>query len=315
MLIRRHSYSSDSVYSMTMTSAKVLDNTLSWCLKFILWFSLYIGMSSSAFADLVKVPELNSRVTDLTSSLAAENVAKIEASLASLEQAKGAQVAVLIVQTTSPEAIEDYSLRVFEQWKLGRKEIDDGVLLLIALKDRKMRIEVGYGLEGAITDLSAGRIIKEYIAPEFRKGNITEGVNAGLTQITNLINGEPLPEASTKQGDFETDWFEKFMFFIVASMFLAPKLKSILGFVLSIAVIAVVSFGLVWFLSNNLWVASIATFFLSSFHAITGSSSSSYNDGGGYGGGFGGGSSGGSSGGGFSGGGGGFGGGGASGGW
>lgn len=283
-------------------------------LKILLCSVLCFGMNFSAFAELLEVPELKSRVTDLTQSLSASDVSRIEASLANLEQLKGAQVAVLIVNTTSPEVAADYSLRVVEKWKLGRVGIDDGVLLLIAIKDRKMRIEVGYGLEGAITDLSSGRIIKEYIAPEFRKGNIAAGVEAGLTQIIKLINGEPLPEPTTSQGRSDEDVSTILAFMTIASGFLVRFLVPFLGRLITVSVVTLAGAGIIWFLSSNLVLTIFAVFFLGIFSlGFTGSNSSSYRDGGGYGGGFGGGGS--RGGGGFSGGGGGFGGGGASGGW
>ena len=269
--------------------------------------------SGNAFADLQKIPELNSRVTDVTQRLNAAQVSSIEASLANLETAKGTQLAVLIINTTSPEVIEDYSLRVVEKWKLGRKNVDDGVLLLVALEDRKMRIEVGYGLEGVIPDIAAGRIIKEYIAPEFRRGNIAGGIEAGTAQIINLINGEPLPEPVTTQGDSFNDSTGLLAFMVIGSSFITSILVPLLGRLISVSVITVVGALVIWFISQNVFLTIMAVFLLAIFSmGFSAPRSSSYRDGGGYGGGFGGG---GSSGGGFSGGGGGFGGGGASGGW
>ena len=168
---------------------------------------------------LLSVPALTQRVTDLTQSLGAQQESDIEQSLAALEQAKGSQVAVLIVESTAPETIEQYATRVFEKWKLGRKSVDDGVLLLIAIADRRMRIEVGYGLEGAIPDIAAGRIINEYIFAEFRKGNYYEGVRLGTDQITGLINGEPLPPAVSEQGS-NNDSSQAFFLLIFVSTFL-----------------------------------------------------------------------------------------------
>lgn len=296
-------------------SNSLFDGLTSSLMKVCLWLIFCVGTSVNAFADLVAIPELNTRVTDLTNSLSAEESSKIEASLIALETAKGAQVALLMVDTTSPEAIEDYSIRVVDKWKLGRKHIDDGVLLLIAMKDRKMRIEVGYGLEGTITDLSAGRIIDEYITPEFRKGNISAGVESGLTKITGLINGEPLPEPTSSQGKNDQDIGGIIAMMVFSSSFFIRFLVPILGRLVSVASVTMIGAGVIWFLTSNLLLTLFGAAFLAIFSlGFTGSSGSSYRDGGGYGGGFGGGSSGGG-GGGFSGGGGGFGGGGASGGW
>ncbi len=268
-------------------------------------------VSFSVQADLQAVPQLQSRVTDLTGTLSAEQKSSIEQSLVALENEKGSQLAVLIVNTTKPEAIEDYSLRVVDQWKLGRKGIDDGVLLLIAMQDRKMRIEVGYGLEGAITDLSAGRIINEYITPEFRSGNYFIGVQNGVGKITSLINGEPLPPMSSSQG---VDKHDDLIFFLIfASTFISSFLTPFLGRLLTASLISIGGGLIIWFLTQNIMFTIFAFFFLAILSMAFGNRNSSYRDGGGYGGGFGGGGS--FGGGGFSGGGGGFGGGGASGGW
>lgn len=146
-----------------------------------------------AAQELQPVPALEARVTDLTGTLTAAQQADLEQKLAAFEQRKGSQIALLMVQTTTPEAIEQYSLRVAEAWKLGREKPDDGVLLLVAMKDRAMRIEVGYGLEGALPDITAKRIISDTITPLFRQGDIYGGVSAGLQQIMRVAEGEELP--------------------------------------------------------------------------------------------------------------------------
>ena len=278
--------------------------------KFLL-ITLFFFLGFVAQAE-VAVPELKSRITDTTNTLTTEQISQLEQSLAALEQSKGSQLAVLIVPTTKPEAIEEYSLRVVDKWKLGRKDVDDGVLLLIAKNDRKMRIEVGYGLEGAITDFSAGRIIKEYISPEFRQGHFYGGIVAGVEQLSRLIRGELLPEPTTNQGIDEDS--SAIPFIIFAASFLTPFLTSIFGRMLSVSIIALGGSLFVWLTTQNLFFTLIAAVFLTLLSSILSAPRiSSYRDGGGHGGGFGGGFSGG--GGGFSGGGGGFGGGGASGGW
>jgi uncharacterized protein len=144
-------------------------------------------------AGLQPVPPLQSRVTDTTGTLTAGQQSELDSKLASFEQRKGAQIALLIVPTTQPEAIEQYSIRVVDDWKLGREKEDDGVLLLVALQDRALRIEVGRGLEGALPDATANRIIDETIKPLFRQGDIFGGVSAGLTRIMQVVDGEPLP--------------------------------------------------------------------------------------------------------------------------
>jgi uncharacterized protein len=146
----------------------------------------------------VAVPQLAARVTDLTGTLSGEAVNRIEAKLAAFEAKKGTQIAVLIVPTTQPEEIEQYSIRVFDQWKLGRKNVDDGALLLVAKNDRRVRIEPGRGLEGALPDAIANRIITDTITPRFKLGDYDGGVEAGVDRIVSVVNGEPLPEPDKK---------------------------------------------------------------------------------------------------------------------
>ncbi|NLP63686.1 TPM domain-containing protein [Paraburkholderia sacchari] len=148
----------------------------------------------------VAVPSLTSRVTDETRTLTDEQRLTLEQTLNDFEAQKGAQISVLIVPTTQPETIEQYSIRVVEQWKLGRKNVDDGVLLIIAKNDRTLRIEVGYGLEGALTDATSNRIIDETIVPRFRQGDFYGGISSGIDSIMHVVNGEPLPAPPERQG-------------------------------------------------------------------------------------------------------------------
>jgi len=145
----------------------------------------------------VAVPELSRRVTDLTATLSADQVAALESKLAAFEAKKGSQIAVLIVPTTQPEDIAQFGIRVADQWKVGRKKIDDGAILIVAKEDHKLRIEVGYGLEGAIPDAIAKRVIAETITPYFKAGDYYNGIDAGVQQLMRLIEGEPLPPPAT----------------------------------------------------------------------------------------------------------------------
>src|SRR6202049_1053090 len=154
--------------------------------------ALGICWAVAAAAD-VAVPPLSGRVVDQTGTLSSGDVAPLTQTLRSLEARKGSQVAVLIVPTTAPETIEQYSIRVAEAWKIGRKKIDDGALVVVAKDDRKLRIEVGYGLEGALTHATAKRIIDEVITPKFRSGDFAGGISAGVDRIVGVIDGEPLP--------------------------------------------------------------------------------------------------------------------------
>jgi uncharacterized protein len=144
------------------------------------------------------LPPVTSRVTDVTGTLTAAQRAALEERLAAFEAKKGAQIAVVLVETTDPETIEEYSFRLAEQVKPGRKQVDDGALLVVAIKDRALRIEVGYGLEGAIPDAIAKRIIAEDIVPHFKRGDYYGGIDAGVTRMIAAIEGEPLPPPSQR---------------------------------------------------------------------------------------------------------------------
>jgi uncharacterized protein len=156
-------------------------------------FCLALLSFSAQAQDLVPVPPFSAHVVDTTNTLSRDQLAQLESKLTAFEARKGSQIAVLIVPTARPEAIEQYSIRVVDQWKVGRKKIDDGVLLLVAKDDRELRIEVGYGLEGPLPDAVAKRIIAEVITPQFRAGNFYGGIDAGVDALIKVIDGEPLP--------------------------------------------------------------------------------------------------------------------------
>ena len=154
--------------------------------------ALLLSWVLPAFA-LVAVPPLTGRVVDQTGTLSSGDIAQLTQTLADLERRKGSQIAVLIVPTTDGEAIEQFSLRVAEAWKIGRKKVDDGAILVVAKNDRHLRIEVGYGLEGALTDVTSRRIIDEIITPKFRTGDFAGGISDGVDRMIRVIDGEPLP--------------------------------------------------------------------------------------------------------------------------
>jgi uncharacterized protein len=158
--------------------------------------ALLLPLCASAWgadSGLVPVPELKSRVTDLTQTLSEAQRSALEQKLAAFETQKGSQIVVLIVPSTQPEEIEQYSIRVVDAWKLGRAKVDDGALLLLAKNDRRLRIEVGRGLEGAMPDAIAKRIIAETITPHLRQGDFAGGINAGVDQMIAVVSGEALP--------------------------------------------------------------------------------------------------------------------------
>ena len=281
----------------------------------------------AAAAD-VAVPPLTGRVVDLTGTLGSGDIAALTQTLKNLEMRKGSQVAVLIVPTTEPETIEQYSIRVADAWKIGRKKIDDGALMVIAKNDRHLRIEVGYGLEGALTDVTTKRIIDEVITPKFKAGDFAGGITAGVDRIIRVIDGEtlPAPEPPHWQSQRSFDPTELFNpFLIIPVLLFGGVMRSMLGRLLGSAAAGGLVTLIGWYLFGSLLAAVLAGVIASIFVMFSDSFTSPQPvgrrgggggwSGGGYGGSFSGSSGGSSDSGGFSGGGGGFGGGGASGSW
>jgi len=270
---------------------------------------------TSVCARAEAVPPLTARVTDLTGTLSGGAVARIEAKLADLEARKGSQIAVLIVPTTAPEDIEQFGIRVEDAWKLGRKGVDDGAYLIVAKDDRRVRIEVGYGLEGALPDAIASRIIAETITPHFKTGDYDGGVEAGVDQMISVVNGEPLPQPD-ERWDRHRGLGNLLPLLLVVVFVGGGILRALFGRLLGSAAIGGITCGIAWLLSHFLPISIGAGALAFLFTLLAGSASRGWSAGSGWGGGFGGGfSGGGGGGGGFSGGGGGGGGGGASGGW
>lgn len=276
------------------------------------WFAALIVASLAFCAHAgVAVPVLASRVTDLTGTLTPEQAGALEHRLAAFEAKKGSQIAVLLLPSTKPEEIEQYSIRVAEAWKIGRKGTDDGVLLIVAKEDRRLRIEVGYGLEGAIPDAVAKRVIDETITPRFRAGDYYGGVAAGVEQLIRLVEGETLPPPSTASGSARRspqlmDWLIPGFFFLVVAGGILRAIFGRLPGALATGAIGGVFAWLVFGLGIAL-VAAVVAFLLTLLNSGgLRSGGRGYTSGGGFGGGGGGG---------FSGGGGGFGGGGSSGRW
>ncbi|MBI4206730.1 MAG: YgcG family protein [Betaproteobacteria bacterium] len=262
----------------------------------------------------VPVPPLTARVTDLTGTLPSDQRTALEQRLAAFEAKKGSQIAVLLVPTTQPETIEQYAIRVAEQWKLGRNGVDDGVLLLVAMKDRTVRIEVGYGLEGALPDATAKRIVEEYIVPRFKQGDFSGGISGGVDRIIKVIEGEalPPPKAQRPSGSPVSGLENLFVIGFFLVFVVGGLLRAVLGRVGGSGVIGAIAGAIAWIVIGSLVAAvliAVLLFILSLFGGMAstghGGRTGGWSSGGG---GFGGG-------GGFSGGGGGFGGGGASGRW
>jgi uncharacterized protein len=294
----------------------------SYAIAFLALLLAACATASAAEGDVKAIPALTARVSDYTGTLDPTQRQSLEDELAALEKAKGAQVGVLIVPTTQPEDIAQYGIRVGEAWKLGRKGTDDGVILIVAKDDRRVRIEVGRGLEGAIPDAAAARIIREYIAPRFRNNDYYGGVHDAIGALTKLVNDEPLPPPLTEEHGNEGDAFAPA---VVAAWFAALFLRGLFGGApagVRAPIVGLGAGGIGWLISGLLPLGLGLGVFGLLFGLIGGGGGGGFaNRGGsgGFGGGGGGWGSGGggwsSGGGGFSGGGGGFSGGGASGSW
>jgi uncharacterized protein len=222
--------------------------------------ALLVCFMTAAVAD-VGVPQLTGRVVDQTGTLSSGDVAGITQKLKDLETRKGSQIAVLIVPTTQPEDIAQFSIRVAEAWKIGRKKSDDGALLVVAKNDRKLRIEVGYGLEGALTDVTARRIIDEEISPKFRSGDFAGGINAGVDRMIAVANGEqlPPPEPQASHGqDFDWDTITSFAPFVLIGAFVGGGiLRAMLGRLLGSAATGGL-FGIIaWAVAGSLLAAGL----------------------------------------------------------
>ena len=204
------------------------------------------------------VPALTGHVTDQTGTLTAAQIAKLEQYLIAFEARKGSQLAVLVVPTTVPETIDQYALRVAERWKLGRNKVDDGAVLVVAKNDHTVRLEVGYGLEGALTDVVSQRIISDTILPRFKQQEYYGGIEAGVTQIVRVAEGEPLapPQrsaSSTSQG------FRQFVpFLFLVALGIGGVMRSAWGRVPSALVTGVVVSVLAWFVIGTVVMAALA---------------------------------------------------------
>jgi uncharacterized protein len=280
------------------------------------WFLLalccwFVSAASAAEGDLQLVPKLTARVTDTTATLSPADVTRISARIEQFEAAKGGQIAVLLVDTTAPEAIFDFAFRVGESWKLGRKGVDDGVLLVVAKADRKIQILTGPGIQGALTDAMSKRVISEVIAPRFRQGNYAEGIYQGVDKIAAVIDGEALPAPKTRAAAKSVDRENLFFIAFAAALFIGPILRSIFGRFIGATATAGATGAVAWWIAGGVLFpvfVGIIVFLIALFAGIGGRGGGGFSTGGG-------GWSGGSGGGGFSGGGGSFDGGGASGDW
>ena len=204
------------------------------------------------------VPPLTGHVNDQTGTLTPQQQATMEQGLSAFEARKGSQIALLMVASTAPEAIEAFALRVAEQWKLGRKKVDDGAILVVAKNDRALRIEVGYGLEGALSDIISKRIIEETILPHFKQGDYFGGVKGGLTQMMQVVDGESLPPAAVPAADRLESLRQYGPVLFILALVLGAALRSILGRALGSLVAGLGVMALAWFVVSSVLVAVLA---------------------------------------------------------
>ena len=228
------------------------------------WWALWLVLAGWVAGPVVAqtvlpVPALTARVMDQTGTLSDTERQALEAKLAAFEAERGSQVVVVLVPTTAPEDIVDYTQRLGDAWKIGRRDVGDGVLLVVAKDDRRVRIATTRAVEGAIPDLVAHRIIDQVITPAFREGRFADGLNAGADHILARLRGEdlPLPEAPVRNGADADEWVDLLVFVGFASPMIAAVLRQMLGGKLGSAVAALAIGGMTWHLSGLVWLAVI----------------------------------------------------------
>ncbi len=293
-----------------------------WLRSFLILTALSLGTICQAqWAMALAVPSVTNRVNDYAEMLSPATRQQLESVLTALEKSDSTQLAVLTIPSLEGENLEEFSLKVVEKWKLGQKGLDNGVLLLIAKNDRKLRIEVGYGLEGVLTDLTSGRIIRDIITPQFRNGNFDQGVINGVSAIISVIRGEfkaeDMAASSGQKSDGNIEGMVIFLLFIlfnISKVFGRQKIVAATISGVALPVLSSLFLGFQWLIFLALIPAGFLAGYLASIFLGNFSGSSGRRPGG-YGGYSSGGFGGSSSGGGFGGGGGGFGGGGSSGSW
>ena len=204
---------------------------------------------------LQPVPPLSARVMDFTATLDATTRDRIEAKLAAFEQERGTQVVVVMVASTAPEDIADYTQRLGDTWKVGRREVGDGVLFVVALNDRRLRIAPAKALEGALPDLLARRIIDQAVTPAFRLGHFGTGIEAGVDAILAAVKGEELPLPQAAPSKPQGDWRDALVFLLFGVPMLAGFLRNAFGHRVGIALTGVAAGVLGWVLTSVLWVA------------------------------------------------------------
>ena len=219
--------------------------------------ALTLGFSGLASAQ-VAVPPLAGHVTDLTATLTPAQKESLEQTLAAFEARKGSQLAVLLLPTTAPEGIDQYALRVAEQWKIGRAKVDDGAILVVAKDDRTLRLEVGYGLEGALSDIVSKRIISDTIVPRFKQGDYYGGIDAGVAQIIRVVDGEALPAPASQRTQGPDDLRQMFPFLLIVVLVVGGVLRNTIGKLAGSVVTGALVGVLAWLLLGAVLLAVLA---------------------------------------------------------
>ncbi len=246
-------------------------------MRWSIWLALLLLLASSLLhaQQLAPIPPLDSPVVDTTGTLDQATRRQLETQARALQQRKGSQLQVLMVPSTQPEDIAQYAVRVYDQWRLGREDVDDGILLVVARDDRRVRIEVGYGLEGAIPDATSMRVIQEYLVPRFRQDDYAGGIVQATAALVGLIDGEPLPPPMASQrGQSREGGGSGWLFAVVAAFIVAQVARGVLGraprMVRGLGAGAAAG-GVAWLLSSLLLVGGIGAVIGLAFGLVSGS--------------------------------------------
>ena len=244
---------------MTRATGTVAAGPGFWGWAWLALFALWLGLAGAARAQALQpLPALSARVLDRAALLSEPQRQALEAKLAGFERERGSQVVLMLVPTTAPEDIFDYTQRLGDAWKIGRREVGDGVLLVVARDDRRVRIATAKAVEGAIPDLVASRIIEQAITPRFRQGDYYGGLDAGVDQILARLRGEELPLPAAGPTADESDWIGLLVVLFVALPLITTVLRRILGRLLGGLASGGVVAALVWDFTGLLWLAGVA---------------------------------------------------------
>jgi uncharacterized protein len=222
-----------------------------------LWIALWLVAAGMTFAQ-VPVPALTGHVIDLSGTLTPTQQITLEHTLTTFEARKGSQLAILLLPSTAPETIEAFALRVAEQWRLGRAAVDDGAIVIIATQDRVVRIEVGYSLEGVLSDAVSHRIINDSILPHFRQQDIYGGISAGVVTLMRVLEGESLPAPAPTMADAAARMLPWLPLLVMLTLLAGGVLRAMLGSLPAATLTGGLAGGIVWLGAGTLGLALLA---------------------------------------------------------